>query len=304
MHQAIPTPGHSEPDGNVRKRVCKACDRCRLKKSRCDGSSPCLRCRGDNAICVFGERQKAHDKVYPKRYVEMLEQQQAWLVCGLQELYRQAIDGEGWPRKPLNPVNGGYSLLQDLLTHLGALDPSKGERFEENPEAMQEELWGTNSQVQYNEFSKCSPDSDQSPVARSCFSSVAIPCHAMPLTPPIYNPTVHELTFEPELQMPTNPQFDTQSMLMQQSVVSTLALQGNAQRQCGNTEINPFDIVDLFTRADSMGVSLGNQEMFSSMSYLQAPINCMSTFSHMDLKNDCDDFDEFLNLNPTESISK
>jgi hypothetical protein len=38
----------------LRKRVCKACDRCRLKKSKCDGSSPCSRCKSDNAICVFG----------------------------------------------------------------------------------------------------------------------------------------------------------------------------------------------------------------------------------------------------------
>lgn len=82
--QTSPTSDHSHSD-NVRKRVCKACDRCRLKKSKvsgsifeiiyisvqtltlqCDGSSPCGRCRADNAICVFGERKKAHDKVYPK----------------------------------------------------------------------------------------------------------------------------------------------------------------------------------------------------------------------------------------------
>lgn len=81
--QSTPASEHSHSDSNVRKRVCKACDRCRLKKSKvcapvathfprsltrdqCDGSSPCSRCRADNAICVFGERKKAHDKVYPK----------------------------------------------------------------------------------------------------------------------------------------------------------------------------------------------------------------------------------------------
>lgn len=41
-------------DGGIRKRVVKACDRCRLKKSKCDGSNPCTRCKQDNAICQFG----------------------------------------------------------------------------------------------------------------------------------------------------------------------------------------------------------------------------------------------------------
>jgi hypothetical protein len=35
----------------TRERVRKACDRCRMKKSKCDGSNPCLRCRADNVIC-------------------------------------------------------------------------------------------------------------------------------------------------------------------------------------------------------------------------------------------------------------
>jgi hypothetical protein len=33
---------------------------------QCDGANPCSRCKQDNAICVFGERKKSHDKVYPK----------------------------------------------------------------------------------------------------------------------------------------------------------------------------------------------------------------------------------------------
>ncbi|KIW51152.1 hypothetical protein PV05_09900, partial [Exophiala xenobiotica] len=49
-------------DAGIRKRVHKACDRCRLKKSKCESSSPCSRCKADNAICVSGERKKYRDR--------------------------------------------------------------------------------------------------------------------------------------------------------------------------------------------------------------------------------------------------
>ncbi|KAI5302072.1 hypothetical protein KEM56_001066 [Ascosphaera pollenicola] len=142
-----PTPpleASSPSDGGVRKRVCKACDRCRLKKSKCDGANPCGRCRSDNAICVFGERKKAHDKVYPKGYVEMLEQQQSQLVAGLQELYRRTREGQGWPGEPLQDMPNGHPLTHDILERLGALKPAKGSdeipTFEEDLNHVQRKL--------------------------------------------------------------------------------------------------------------------------------------------------------------------
>ncbi|ORX98615.1 hypothetical protein BCR34DRAFT_147492 [Clohesyomyces aquaticus] len=130
---------------NIRKRVCKACDRCRLKKSKCDGASPCSRCKADNAICVFGERKKSQDKVYPKGYVEMLEQQQAQLVAGLRELYNRLQCGQGWPGQPLREAQGGHPLTHDILERLDLLHPSADnstnfEGFEEDCTRMQQKL--------------------------------------------------------------------------------------------------------------------------------------------------------------------
>lgn len=134
-----------EAQDNIRKRVCKACDRCRLKKSKCDGASPCSRCKADNAICVFGERKKSQDKVYPKGYVEMLEQQQTQLVAGLRELYSRLQRGESWPGQPLREASGGHPLTHDILERLDLLHPSSDQisnyqGFEEDCNRMQQKL--------------------------------------------------------------------------------------------------------------------------------------------------------------------
>lgn len=138
------SPMESSQD-NIRKRVCKACDRCRLKKSKCDGASPCSRCKADNAICVFGERKKSQDKVYPKGYVEMLEQQQTQLVAGLRELYGRLQSGQGWPGQPLREQQGGHPLTHDILERLDLLHSSGDsgsnyEGFEEDCNKMQQKL--------------------------------------------------------------------------------------------------------------------------------------------------------------------
>ncbi|KAI4745670.1 hypothetical protein E4T50_03986 [Aureobasidium sp. EXF-12298] len=141
---AVRRTSSSDSTDSIRKRVGKACDRCRLKKSKCDGSHPCTRCKADNAICVFGERKKSHDKIYPKGYVEMLEQQQAQLVAGLQETYRRLVDANVWPGKPLSEASG-QPLTHDILARLDLLEPKNDgsgehEHFEEDCQKLQQRL--------------------------------------------------------------------------------------------------------------------------------------------------------------------
>ncbi|KAJ5152888.1 uncharacterized protein N7482_009366 [Penicillium canariense] len=297
--QSTPPSDHSHSD-NVRKRVCKACDRCRLKKSKCDGSSPCSRCRADNAVCVFGERKKAHDKVYPKGYVEMLEQQQAWLVNGLQELYRRSIEGEGWPGDLLKPEPNGHPLTHDLLKRLGALDHSKGERFEENPEAMQHELWRNGMQRQ--ESTDGSSDSPHSPLARSRYSSDTFSSQqTLPPTPPAYSPTHHVVHTQPQIKpepaMSAAPAPQPQYALSMHGVVNPLALQGAPQQWPGNHGgFNPYDEMDMMSSADYATFHHFEDPMPSSMFHRQMPMNCVPSSEY-------DDFKEFLNPNATEITS-
>merc|ERR1711939_14573 len=155
-------------DSGIRKRVCKACDRCRLKKSKCDGATPCSRCKADNAICVFGERKKSHDKVYPKGYVEMLENQQAQLVTGLQELYKRMQNGQGWDGSPLKETSNGVPLTHDILEHLGALQQdghNTTDAFEEDLNALQQRLVASGAGMMQREASHDgSSESAPSPV--------------------------------------------------------------------------------------------------------------------------------------------
>ncbi|GME99292.1 unnamed protein product [Ambrosiozyma monospora] len=56
-----------------KKRVGKACDSCRLKKTKCSGKHPCEKCQADNKICIYTERKKSRDKVFSYEYVELIE---------------------------------------------------------------------------------------------------------------------------------------------------------------------------------------------------------------------------------------
>ncbi|KAI9822441.1 MAG: hypothetical protein M1827_000160 [Pycnora praestabilis] len=194
--QHSPPHDSSPTDSSARKRVCKACDRCRLKKSKCDGASPCSRCKTDNAICVFGERKKSHDKVYPKGYVEMLEQQQAQLVSGLQELYKRTQHGQGWAGKPLKESHGGHPLTHDILERLGALKiDSNGdlECFEEDLSLMQQRLIESGAGLMQRQLS---PDSDSDPSTfyetkpsqAGLIFSDPFAMNRAPPTPPMHSP--------------------------------------------------------------------------------------------------------------------
>ncbi|KAL6718993.1 Fluconazole resistance protein 1 [Lecanora helva] len=105
----------------VRKRVGKACQRCRLKKCKCDGVTPCTRCKSDDAICAYGKHKKSDKIVFRKGYVQMLERQQAQLIAGLQELYRRTQTGEGWTAPTLEPSHYGQPLTHKILEGLGLL---------------------------------------------------------------------------------------------------------------------------------------------------------------------------------------
>ncbi|KAK4980999.1 Fluconazole resistance protein 1, partial [Elasticomyces elasticus] len=71
-------------------------------------------------------------------YVEILEQQQSYLVAGLHETYRRLRLAQGWPGAPLQEIDG-HPLTHDILERLELL-VTKGDRghdFEGTEECCQ-----------------------------------------------------------------------------------------------------------------------------------------------------------------------
>jgi hypothetical protein len=82
--------------------------------------------------------------VYPKGYVEMLEQQQSQLVAGLQEMYKRLVSADAWKGLPLAESNGN-PLTHDILAALDLLETKPDgsgelESFEEDCEKLQSKL--------------------------------------------------------------------------------------------------------------------------------------------------------------------
>ncbi|KAF2429495.1 hypothetical protein EJ08DRAFT_698216 [Tothia fuscella] len=246
----------SSESENARKRVCKACDRCRLKKSKCDGSSPCSRCKADNAICVFGERKKSHDKVYPKGYVEMLEQQQSQLVTGLQVLYKRLQAGEGWPGLPLES-HGGQPLTHDILERLDLLHSTdasiKYEDFDEDLSHLKRRLEGSSSQRRRRSPSAESDHSEPSLTSSRSSRGVSSP-HSLSSLADTFsqgNSPATQFLNNPYLSSPVKPQQYTIPSMVPGSAMAT-AINPMDLEQAWIPQQNLFDPIDMSYNPTSM----------------------------------------------------
>ncbi|KAJ6098448.1 hypothetical protein N7499_002822 [Penicillium canescens] len=121
-----------------RKHVLKACDRCRVKKTKCDGKQPCNRCSVYNHPCLFRERKATQTKVYSRGFVEMLESHHSLVVKALQKLYKFCINNEGFPGEPLAEAPDGHPLTHAILDRLGLI--KQAEENADEPDEDSEDL--------------------------------------------------------------------------------------------------------------------------------------------------------------------
>ncbi|KAF2668886.1 Zn(II)2Cys6 transcription factor [Microthyrium microscopicum] len=63
----------SPPRKLKRPRAAQACERCRLKKYKCDESIPCFHCKKSNLECVYQNANRYRDDAYASHYIQTLE---------------------------------------------------------------------------------------------------------------------------------------------------------------------------------------------------------------------------------------
>jgi hypothetical protein len=211
----------------------------------------------------------------------MLEQQHAWLVNGLQELYRRANEGKGWPGEPLKTEPNGHPLTHNLLTQLGVLDHTKGEKFVENMEAMQQEPSRQNG---------C-PNGPNLPIVNNTSSPFqdAFARRRLLSTPSSYSLLVQaqHMSIKPQpsaMSAFSNPPYS--AAMRMPSHVDLVTLYGETRTQ---NAFNPFDDAEMIG-SESMTLSLDDRAQASR----HMSLNCLPSTVLFD-PNDA--IDQFFNAN-------
>jgi len=150
------------------------------EKSKCDGHLPCQRCLADDQICVFSERKRSKDKVYPKGYVELLESRTQTLADALHKvLYCQQ---QHMDISHIIPRSGKI-VINEVL---GQLDSLKGVPEMVNSERYTDDLLENFMNSERNRQTSFYSDS-HSRTSLDCSSSGEL---SLPATPPeTFSPT-------------------------------------------------------------------------------------------------------------------
>ncbi|KAK3330913.1 hypothetical protein B0H66DRAFT_81191 [Apodospora peruviana] len=114
---------HSVADGR-HKRVWKACERCRMKKTKCDGEFPCKRCKDDGLVCTAGTRKKTEYKQLPRGYAEVLENTQFALIATVHKLYAMVRSQQPWDLGEPELNDRGQPVIHNIASKLGCIRPN------------------------------------------------------------------------------------------------------------------------------------------------------------------------------------
>ncbi|KAA8906527.1 hypothetical protein FN846DRAFT_890148 [Sphaerosporella brunnea] len=103
-----------------RKRVARACDRCRLKKGKCDGKEQCAKCVSADVMCIYTDRKPPQHKLISPAVAEALQSENLTLKKATIILFKQlmvaqggklpAIEGVDWNSEKVANGKSGRAL--------------------------------------------------------------------------------------------------------------------------------------------------------------------------------------------------
>ncbi|CCT69515.1 related to zinc cluster transcription factor [Fusarium fujikuroi IMI 58289] len=126
------------------QKVRKACVRCRMKKTKCDGKIPCRRCKDDQKICTASARRTITFKHAPRGYAEVLEQSQYILIETIFKLYGMVRNSQPWKLAEPQLNEHGKPVAQHIAKLLGCVPPNAdidlpvGSIFPEDVDSLEE----------------------------------------------------------------------------------------------------------------------------------------------------------------------
>ncbi|KEF61405.1 uncharacterized protein A1O9_02971, partial [Exophiala aquamarina CBS 119918] len=99
----------------TRIRIGRACDRCKLKKSKCDGNNPCSGCKASDSVCEYSARRRREARDWYWEMRDIVDE-------ALQSLYWACREGRGFPGVIPDESNGHVST-DAILRGLGFVPP-------------------------------------------------------------------------------------------------------------------------------------------------------------------------------------
>lgn len=102
-----------------KSRTPRACDRCRLKKAKCDGTERCRTCSESDKLCLYTAKRGREARSYYCRMLELTEK-------AIHRLYWACQRQEGFPGI-LSDKSGDYVTTSDILVRMGLVGPDLNE---------------------------------------------------------------------------------------------------------------------------------------------------------------------------------